>query len=109
MDNFGTNILHKEQEKMSTRLRLRRRLTAFNTWSLAFGGVIGWGSFVMPGTVFLKRAGTLGTLIAIELAAFIMLIISYSYAYMIHKFPVTGGQFFYADKVFGRRHGFICA
>lgn len=92
-----------------TTKNLKRQLTAFNVWSLAFGCIIGFGCFVMPGTTFLKRAGTLGTLIAMEIAALIMLIVSYSYGYMIKKFPETGGEFIYARRAFGRTHGFICA
>ena len=88
---------------------LERRLTLFNAWALAFGGVIGWGSFVMPGTTFLKKAGTLGTMIAMEAGAFIMLIISYGYGYMMKKYPISGGEFIYAERSFGRVHGFICA
>ena len=99
----------KESNKIKVKLRLQRRLTPLNVWSLAFGCVIGWSAFVMPGTVFLKNAGPLGTLIAIELAAFAMLIISYNYSYMIKKFPQTGGEFIYAKMAFGDRHGFICA
>ena len=63
----------------------------------------------MPGTVFLKNAGPLGTLIAMEIATLIMLIISYNYSYMIKKFPLTGGEFIYAKMAFGERHGFLCA
>ena len=88
---------------------LKRSLSALNVWALAFGGVIGWGSFVMPGTVFLKKAGTLGTLIAMEAGALIMLEISYNYAYMIKMYPASGGQFIYAKRAFGKVHGFICA
>ena len=88
---------------------LQRNLTFLNAWSLAFGGAIGWGAFVMPGTTFLKKAGTLGTLIAIEIGAFIMLVISYAYGYMINKIPVSGGEFVYAEHAFGKKHGFICA
>ena len=88
---------------------LKRRLSALNVWALAFGGVIGWGSFVMPGTVFLKKAGTMGTLLAMEAGALIMLEISYNYAYMIKMYPSSGGQFVYAKRAFGQVHGFICA
>lgn len=89
--------------------KLRKSLTAFNVWSVAFGGVIGWGAFMMPGTTFLKQGGPVGTLVAMEIAALIMLIISYNYAYMIKKYPESGGQFIFAEKAFGRTHGFICA
>ena len=89
--------------------KLVRSLTPLNVWSLAFGCVIGWSAFVMPGTVFLPNAGPLGTLIAMELATMVMLIISYNYSYMIHKFPMIGGEFIYAKMAFGEHHGFLCA
>ncbi|MBQ7561311.1 MAG: APC family permease [Synergistaceae bacterium] len=88
---------------------LDRKLTPLNVWSLAFGCVIGWSAYVMPGTIFLKNAGPIGTLIAMELATFTMLVISYNYSYMIKKFPMTGGEFIYAKMAFGEKHGFICA
>ena len=88
---------------------LERKLTPLNVWSLAFGCVIGWSAFVMPGTIFLKNAGPMGTLIAIETASFVMLIISYNYSYMLKKFPMAGGEFIYAKHAFGNIHGFLCA
>ena len=63
----------------------------------------------MPGLVFLKNAGPLGTIIAMEAATLVMLIISYNYSYMIKKFPQTGGEFLYAKMAFGEHHGFLCA
>ena len=88
---------------------LIRKLTPLNVWSLAFGCVIGWSAFVMPGSLFLKSAGPMGTLIAVEIAALVMLIISYNYSYMIQKFPMAGGEFIYAKHAFGNIHGFLCA
>lgn len=63
----------------------------------------------MPSGFFLPNAGPLGTIIAIELATIVMLIISYSYSFMIKKFPLTGGEFIYAKMAFGDWHGFLCA
>lgn len=94
---------------IDTDRHLKRELTPLNVWSLAFGCVIGWSAYVMPGTVFLPNAGPLGTLIAMELATLVMLIISYNYSYMIKKFPLTGGEFIYAKMSFGETHGFLCA
>lgn len=88
---------------------LIRSLSPLNVWSLAFGCVIGWSAYVMPGAVFLPSAGPMGSLIAMEIATLIMLIISYNYSYMIKKFPLTGGEFIYAKQAFGYRHGFLCA
>lgn len=89
--------------------RLDIKLTPLNVWSMAFGCIIGFGAFMMPGTVFLNRAGTLGTLIAMQLGALVMLIISYSYGHMIKMFPVAGGEFVFAKLTFGKKHGFLCA
>ena len=88
---------------------LNKKLTPLNVWSLAFGCVIGWSAYVMPGNVFLKNAGPFGTLIAMEAAIIVMLIISYNYSYMIKKFPMIGGEFIYAKMAFGKKHGFLCA
>ena len=96
-------------ENNSSDKKLVRGLTPLNVWSLAFGCVIGWSAYVMPGTVFLPSAGPLGTLIAMEMGTLIMLIISYNYSYMIKKFPLTGGEFIYAKMAFGEHHGFACA
>ena len=70
---------------------LVRSLSPLNVWAFAFGCVIGWSAYVIPVAVFLPSAGPLGTLIAMELATIVMLIISYNYSYMIEKsFPVHG-------------------
>ena len=89
--------------------KLKRGLTPLGVWAMTFGCIIGWGSFLMPGNTFLKRAGPLGSMFAIEMGAFIMLIISYCYYYMLHRFPEVGAQFMYAKRAFGKLHGFICA
>ena len=94
---------------IDTDRHLNRELTALNVWSLAFGCVIGWSAFVMPSGLFLPNAGPLGTLIAMQIATFVMLVISYSYSYMIRRFPRTGGEFIYAKMAFGEYHGFLCA
>ena len=44
-------------------------------WALSFGGVIGWGCFVMPGTTFLPDAGPIGALTGLILASAAALII----------------------------------
>lgn len=98
-----------EQTGEQQNFSFSRRLTPFNAWTLSFGGLIGYGAFVMPGTTFLKGAGVLGTLIAMQIGAFTMLIISYAYGYMAAKFQINGGQFMYAERAFGKKHGFICA
>ena len=102
---FLLNFLDNNKENNT----LRRELTPLNVWSLAFGCVIGWSAFVMPSSLFLPTAGPLGTIIAMEIATVVMLIISYSYGFMIKKYPLIGGEFIYAKMAFGDWHGFFCA
>ncbi|MGF3215086.1 APC family permease [Facklamia sp. P12945] len=94
---------------MNNNTKLDRSLSPLNVWSLALGSIIGWGAFVMPGNLFLKTAGPLGSAIGMMIGSLIMIIIAISYGYLIQKFPVAGGEFVFAFKGFGRTHAFICA
>ncbi|MDN6160763.1 MAG: APC family permease, partial [Staphylococcus equorum] len=94
---------------MKSRNKLKKSLSPLGILSLALGSIIGWGTFVMPGDLFLESAGPLGTAIGISLGALAMIIISHSYGYMVKKYPVAGGEFAYAFKGFGRTHAFIAA
>ena len=93
---------------MSKELTLERKLNPLNVWSLALGSIIGWGAFVMPGTTFLPKAGTLGTLIGMSIAALIMITIALNYGYMIQKYPIAGGEYTFTEKTFGRKHAYLC-
>ena len=48
-------------------------------WAFAFGTAVGWGSFVMPGTLFLPKAGPLGTTIGVFVGAAVMAVIAWNY------------------------------
>ena len=88
--------------------QLNRHLSPLHVWSLAFGCIIGWGAFMMPGTTFLPTAGTLGTTLAMVIGAFVMVVISLSYSYMVSRHPKAGGEFVFARVCFGRGHAFVC-
>lgn len=88
--------------------KLRRQLSPMHVWAIAFGCVIGWGSFVNPGKKFLPNSGIAGTAIAMVLGALVMIIIAYSYAYMVPKHPEAGGEFTFAKKCFGKNAAFVC-
>ena len=68
---------------------LRRQLSPMHVWAIAFGCVIGWGSFINPGKKFLPNSGVAGTTIAMILGALVMIIIAFSYAYMVPKYPIS--------------------
>ena len=91
-----------------TDAQLNRHLSPLHVWSLAFGCIIGWGAFMMPGTTFLPTAGTLGTTLAMVIGALVMVAISFSYSYMVSRHPKAGGEFVFARTCFGRHHAFVC-
>ena len=89
--------------------RLVRKLSPLNVWALAFGCIIGFGAFLLPGTSFLPSCGPVGTAVAMAAGAAIMIVISFNYGYMIRRYTVAGGEFTYTYQAFGRNHAFLCA
>lgn len=88
--------------------QLKRQLNPMHVWAIAFGCVIGWGSFINPGKKFLTNSGVAGTAIAMILGALVMIIIAFSYAYMVPKYPKAGGEFTFTKMCFGKTMAFIC-
>ena len=86
-----------------------RHLSRLGAWAFAFGTAVGWGSLVMPGTMFLPKAGPLGTTIGVFVGAAIMAVIAWNYHYMTRRYPGPGGAFAFASQTFGVDHGFLCA
>ena len=82
-------------------------LYPLNIWALSFGGIIGWGAFVMPGTMFLPNAGPVGTIVAMLLGACIMLVIGKNFSVMAERFPDNGGIYAHTRNVLGPDHGFL--
>ncbi|MBQ6329246.1 MAG: APC family permease, partial [Kiritimatiellae bacterium] len=75
--------------------------------ALSFGYAVGWGSFVMPGTMFLPGAGPAGTATGIILGAAAMVVFAFNYHRMLQLAPGTGGAYAFATKAFGSDHGFL--
>ncbi len=88
--------------------KLKKQLNPMHVWAIAFGCIIGWGSFINPGKKFLPNSGVAGTAIAMLLGACVMVIIAFSYAYMVPKFPKAGGEFTFSKECFGKTAAFIC-
>ncbi len=87
---------------------LQRQLSPMHVWALAFGCIIGWGSFVNPGKKFLPNSGVAGTAIAMVLGALVMVVIAFSYAYMVPKYPKAGGEYTFSKECFGNHAAFFC-
>lgn len=86
-----------------------RYLRPLDAWALAFGCMVGWGCFVMPGTTFIPLAGPAGTIIAMLIGALLMFVIGNNFAYLMNKFPSIGGCHTYTKKAYGRDHAFLCS
>ena len=94
---------HQPQQQGAFKKDMRK----IDIWALALGAIIGWGTFVMPGPNFLPKAGP-SAIIGLLLGGCVMAIISLSYGYCIKKYPLSGGEFVYADASFGKKHAFAC-
>lgn len=92
----------------NTQPGLQKSLNPIHVWAIAFGCIIGWGSFINPGKKFLPNSGVAGTAIAMVLGALVMVIIAFSYAYMVPKFPKAGGEFTFTKNCFGKIPAYIC-
>ena len=88
--------------------KLKQYLSPFGVFALSLGTAIGWGSLVVTCNTYLLQAGPVGSVLGILLGALVMIIISRNYAYMINKYPDSGGAYIYAKEVFGHDQGFLC-
>ena len=88
---------------------LDRYLSRLDVWAMAFGCMVGWGAFVMPGTTFLPLAGPAGSTIALFIGCVIMLVIGANFSFLMTRNTRTGGVYSYTKEAFGRDHAFLCA
>ena len=86
---------------------LDRYLSPLDVWGMAFGCMVGWGVFAMPGTTFLPVAGPAGTVIAMVIGMIIMLVIAENFSYLMGRTSITGGVYSYTKEAFGRDHAFL--
>ena len=86
---------------------LDRYLSVADVWAMAFGCMVGWGVFAMPGTTFLPVAGPAGTVLSILAGMAVMLVIGSNFAYLMGRSPITGGVYSYTKEAFGRDHAFL--
>lgn len=84
-----------------------RFLSVLDVWAMAFGCMVGWGTFVMPGTTFLPIAGPAGTVISMTIGMAIMLVIGSNLAFFMNRSTRAGGVYSYTKEAFGRDHAFL--
>jgi len=93
-----------QQEKATA---LDRYLSPLDVWGMAFGIMVGWGMFAMPGNTFLPVAGPAGTMIAMLIGMAVMLIIGSNVSWLMSRTSITGGIYSYTKEAFGRDHAFL--
>ena len=84
-----------------------KKLNKIDVFSIVLGSIIGWGSFMLPGTKFLNQAGVVNTTIGLFLGAIFIIILQSSYYVMLDNHNDEGGEFSFTYKYCGRNHGFI--
>ena len=84
-------------------------LSPVDVWAMAFGCMVGWGSFVMPGSTFLPVAGPAGTIISMVIGLAIMLIIGSCISFLMTRSSASGGIYVYIREALGRDHAFLCS
>ncbi|MBR4673780.1 MAG: APC family permease [Victivallales bacterium] len=86
-----------------------KNLSTLDVWAIAFGSMVGWGAFVMPGSTFLPVAGPAGSLLSMVIDLAVMLVIVYSVYYLMMRSPRPGGVYSFTKETFGRDHDFLCS
>ena len=90
------------------RTKLKKSMGPGSIWAVAVGSIIGWGCFIQGGLWTQRAGGPLPLFLGFLVGGLLMIVVGYSYSYMIAKFPVAGGEFAYAYKCFGRTASYIC-
>ncbi len=90
------------------RAALQKTLSPASVWAVALGSIIGWGCFIQGANWTTRAGGPLPLVLGFLVGGLLMIVVGYSYSYMIAKFPVAGGEFAYAYKGFGRTAAYVC-
>ncbi|NCC78446.1 MAG: APC family permease [Clostridia bacterium] len=86
---------------------MRKKLRRVDILALALGSIIGWGSFTLPGTKFLRESGILDTALGLILGGIAVVFIQKGYHIMMERHAEDGGEFSYTYENMGKKHGFI--
>lgn len=84
-----------------------KKLSKIDVFSIVLGSIIGWGSFMLPGSKFLIEAGVINTTIALFIGALFIIVIQSSYYVMLSDHDEEGGEFSFTYKHMGKVNGFI--
>ena len=74
------------------RQNLEKSMSPLSIWALAFGAIIGWGAFIMPGLRFLPGSGPIGACIGFVLGGLMLTFVALTYGRLVGCHPVAGKE-----------------
>ncbi len=83
-----------------------RSLGPVRFFALSFGCIVGSGWVVVLGD-WLKAAGPMGVVLGMLAGGSVMLANSGAYGELIARYPIAGGEFVFAQRIFGDRTAFF--
>ena len=75
--------------------------------ALSFGYAVGWGAFVLPGSMFLPSAGPAGTMLGLLFGTVAIIVLAFNFHYVAARLRGAGGTYGFVAKLFGYNHGFL--
>lgn len=85
----------------------KNSLSKIDIFSIVVGAIIGWGSFMLPGSKFLKESGVINTFIGLLIGMICIMFVEKNYLVMMKNHDDEGGEFSYTYNNLGKKHGFI--
>ena len=82
-------------------------LSPLAVMALSFGYAVGWGSFVLPGTMFLPNAGPAGTITGFLIGTAAIAALAFNFHKMNVSLQGSGGTYGFVTRMFGPNHGFL--
>ena len=108
--NMDQSMMNNDFESSADGMAGSRRteyLSPLAVIALSFGYAVGWGSFVLPGKMFLPNAGPAGTIIGLLIGTAVVIVLAYNYHKVLTTAQIPGGAYGFVEKIFGRNHGFL--
>lgn len=68
------------------RTKLKKSMGPGSIWAVAVGSIIGWGCFIQGGLWTQRAGGPLPLFLGFLVGGLLMIVVGYSYSYMIAKF-----------------------
>lgn len=99
--------MSKESAVSGNSKSFERVLSKKDTIALAFGAMIGWGWVVLTGE-WIKKAGSLGSILAFIMGGIMILFVGLTYAELTAAMPKCGGEHVFSYRALGRNASFVC-